>query len=331
MAERTLLTERIQLGVEATPGVAATVNRRLLSANIDFGPGGEVQTFRPSGSKYPSISTIGREWAEGSLDGKPTYDEMLYWLALCFGAPTTTTPGGGTNSRQHVFKITSIDLQDPKTATLERGSSVRAHKSLYTFLSGIGLEYNRSEINLTGDVMAQAITDGITLTPSGITELPLIPILPQNTSVYFDALRANLGVTKLLRALSVDWSFGNRFGAVWPLNSALASFAATYETEPDAEVNISLEADSSGMNPLTALRAGGIGFMRIETVGPVIEAAITYKLTCDFALRHRDMPSFGDEDDLMTMEWKYGMFHDGTWGTTGQVGEITLINTTATL
>ena len=332
MAERTLLTERIQLGFEAAPGVAGTVNRRLLSANIDFSPDGDVDTFRPSGSKFPALSILGREWSAGDLDGKPTYDEMYVWLCLNLGVPTTTPDpnADAPAAQQHVWPIKAADPQEPRTATLERGSSVRAQQALHLYLNSIGLDYSRSAIDLSGDVMARAITDGIAMTGAGVTDFPLIPVLPKDTSIYLDPTQGALGTTKLLRALEADWSLGDRFGQVWPINSALDSFAAVYETEPDAEVNLTLEADASGMALLPVLRAGDMRYLRIETIGPIIDGATNYMLRCDFAVKAKDMPDYGDEDDLMTIEWPFGMFIDAAWGT-GQVGEITLINTTAAL
>lgn len=331
MAERTLLTERIQLGFEATPGVAGTVNRRLLSANIDFSPDGDVDAFRPSGSKFAAISTLGREWSAGDLEGKPTYDEMYVWLCLNLGVPTTTTPDGATLARQHVWPIKASDPQEPRTATLERGSAVRAQRALHFFLNSIGLEYSRAAIDLSGDVVARAIEDGHTMTSAGITNFPLIPVLPKDTSVYLDDALNEIGTTKLLRALEAEWTLGNRFGQVWPINAALPSFAAIYETEPDAEVNLTLEADAAGMALLPVLREGDMRYVRIESIGPLIEeGGENYSLICDFAVKAREMPSYGDEEDLMTIEWPFGMFVDGAWGT-GQVGEITLINTTAAI
>lgn len=332
MAERTLLTERIQLGIEGTPGVAATVNRRLLSAMVDFGPAGEVDAFRPAGSKFPALSVLGKEWSEGGLEGKPTYDEMLFWIALNLGAPqATTTPATGTLSRQHVWDIAAQDVQEPKTATMERGSSVRAHRTLFTFLQSLGLEYSRSAIDLNGDLMARQIEDGITMTAlDEDDDLPLIPILPKDTSVYLDSTVGGLGGTKLLRALEASWALGDRLGTVWPLNDALDSFAAVYETEPSGEVDLTLEADAAGMALLTQMRSGASKYLRIETVGPIIETTIPYKLTVDLHVKHRDVGAFGDEDDLMTIDWPLGMFIDGSWAGetyTGIAGQITLVNT----
>lgn len=329
MAERTLLTERIAIGFEATAGVEATVSRRLLSANVDFSPAGDIDAFRPSGSKFPAVSAVGREWSEGELEGKPTYDELYVWFCMNLGEPTTTTPGGGTDSRQHVWPIKAFDPQDPRTVTLERGSSVRAQKALHMYLNSIGLEYSREEINLTGDVMARQVEDGITLTGS-LTDFPLVPVLPKDTDIFMDTTLAGIGTTKLLRAIEAEWNLGDRFGQVWPINSALDSFAAIYDAEPDAEVNLTLEADASGMALLPVVRAGDMRYLRILTTGPIIEGAIPYKLQCDFAVRAKEFPEYGDEEDLMTIEYPFGMFVDPDFGV-GQVGEITLVNSTAAI
>jgi len=325
MAERTLLTERVQLGFEENPGVAGVVNSRLLSASIDFGPDGDIDVFRPMGSKYPALSIVGREWSSGSLEGKPTYDEMLYWLCLCLGTPVSSDlEMGATTAREHIWHLDSLTANDPMTATVERGGEVRAHRSLYTYLNAIGLDYSRAAIDLSGDVMAAAIEDGISLTDSGIDELPLIPVLPKDTDIYVDPTLAAIGTSKLLRAVGANWKLGSRFQQLWPINTDFPSFATVYEGEPDTEVGLSLEADATGMAVLDQLRTGDTTYVRIESNGPEIESGHNYRLTCDFACKVKDMPAFGDEDDLMTMDWALGMFHDGAWED-GQSGMISLV------
>ena len=69
MPERSAINQSCQLGVEVTPGTLVAAPKRLGSLSFALSPQGEYNTFRPSGQKYPSLSIMGKEWAEADLSG----------------------------------------------------------------------------------------------------------------------------------------------------------------------------------------------------------------------------------------------------------------------
>lgn len=176
MPDRASIFQTVQLGVETTSGTAVPANKKLQSMAIEPGIKAEVQTFKPTGSKYAAVAALSKEWIEAKVSGQPVYDEIIYPLAGIFGAPTTTTPTGGTLSRQHVFSSNTSSSDPGKTFTIEQGSAERAHRFAYALMTAFGMKVSRDAVELEGEMMGKALEDGVTMTASPST-LPLIPIL----------------------------------------------------------------------------------------------------------------------------------------------------------
>lgn len=306
--ERTVITNGIQIGVEATPGTAVPADKKLLSAAINLSGAGDVDVIRGSGSKFPAIAALGKDFAEGDLEGAPTYTELAYFLSGLLGDPVITTPVGATDARLWTWPIHVSAPQEGKTFTVEQGSGVAAERTSGAVITGLGIEYTRDELSLSGDVLARAFETGATLTAAP-DEIPLVPMLPKEIDVYLDSTVGAIGTTKLLRALTASWNIGDRFGALWPLNSSLTSYAATFETEPSSEIELTLEADAVGMGLYDVLRAGATRFLRIQAQsGTEIEAGYPYRLRFDGAVKVTDVPDFSDEDGIYAVGWNMGLF-----------------------
>lgn len=319
MADETTTTQKVQIGVEVTPGTLVPATKRLLSLDLSLGAQGDISTFKPSGSKYPAIAAMGKEWAGGDIEGWPTYTELLYILSNVLGAPTTTTPVGATDAREHVWPIKSSDLLTPKTWSVEKGSATLARKAAYGLFTELGMTYNRDEISMDGSFMARILDAAGALTALGAgSELDLIPILPREVSIYLDSTFAAIGTTKLLRVLEASWSLGDQYTGLWPLDAAQSSFAATYEGEPSSEVGLTLGADAVGYGLLAPMRAGETRYLRIEAIGGEIEAGQDYEFTVDLPVKVTEVPDESDDDGLETLEYGFELFHDSDMGNAGQ-------------
>jgi hypothetical protein len=324
MPERTTITETVQIGMEATPGVSVPATTRLRTIGFTFDPEFNVRVFRPSGSKFPAIAAPGKEWMGGAVEGAADYNELIYPISMILGVPTSEPAGTG---HKHTWLVSPSAIQDPKTATAEIGSAVRAEKSSGLALNDFGITYNRDEVNVDGAAIGKALVDGITLTPD-VALVPLNPVLPQHVSVYFDAAHAALGTTKLLRVLEAAHQLTSRFGALWPLDAAQPSYVTLYEIEPGSEARLVQVADAAGMAHLPRARSGATGYLRIEAVGPVIGAGPdTYKLTVDLPVKVTDF-GYGDSDGLKTAEWTFQWFDDED---AANAGQIELTNEVASL
>jgi hypothetical protein len=163
-------------------------------------------------------------------------------------------------------------------------------------------------------MIGQQLSDGITLTASPVA-IAQIPILPKEFDIYLDATSAGLGTTKLTRVFSWELKIGNRFGTIWPVNSANASFAAHVEQEISASLKLKMEADTVGMGLLTQMRAGTPQFVRIKaTSAQLAGTAIPFSAQFDLAVTPSETPKeLADSDGVYALEWNLGLLHDSTW------------------
>lgn len=319
MAERSSISQSVQIGVESTPGTAVAASKRLASIGFKIGPKVESSTVRPIGQKYATLEVVGKEWSEAELSGAPVYTELPYVFASLMSNPTVTqTMDGGTptGAYKYVFDSATFGDDTPKTYTLEQGSSFRAHRVVNAIISEWSMDWDRNEISIGGTAIAKAIEDGITMTASP-TSLPQIPVRPAQLSVYLDNTAAGLGTTKLTRALKGSFKISDRFGPLWVVDAAQSSFVNTVEIEPSVEFTLMQMADTAAMANLTAMRAGSSKFLRLEAVGPTIYSGgvtETHKFTFDIAGQIKDISPFEDSDGVYAVEWTFGGVHDTTWG-----------------
>jgi hypothetical protein len=327
VTDRAVVFEGSQVGVEVTPGTSVAANKRLLSTTFTPGISSEMQNFGPRGSKFDTIVIGNKEWTTAGISSVGNFTDIMYLFAMMWGAPATTTPAGGTVSRQHVWTPVSFGPDNPKTLTIETGSSIRAEKFSNAFANSLSMAVSRGEITFGGEILGLATSDGITLTATP-TDIEQIPIAADTISIYLDNTGATLGTTQLLRAISAGWELSGKAGLVWALNRAKTSFSGTYEKKPGATANLVVGADSAGMAFLTDWRNEQIKFLRIEAVGPIIETTIAYKLMVDIAVRIQSPDQKGDEDGLLTQPYGFTIVHDATWG---KAMQVTLINKIASL
>ncbi len=327
--ERSSISQAVQIGVEAVPGTAVAATRRLGSIGVELGVQADVNAQRPTGQKYANLQVLGKEWSEASVSGNPAYPELPYLFASLMSAPTITPVLNGTVpvASLWTFDSSSFGADNPKTFTVEQGDAVRAQRAAYALLSDLTVGWSRDEVTLDGTMMARAIEDGIALTPAAAM-LPQVPVRPAELSVYLDGAPADLGLTKLLRAISGDWKLASRFGPVWVVDAAQPSYVAHVEGEPEATFTLLQQADAQGMANLVSMRNGSTRFCRLEAVGPIIAGTVRHKMTLDMAGQISDVGSFSDEDGVYAAEWTFGAVHDPDWG---RAMKVQITTTTAAL
>jgi hypothetical protein len=325
MPERSYRTQGTQVGLEVTAGTAVAANKRFQSIDFNLGGRGETVQFKPQGNKFNTVVAPAREWSEFDITGNPVYDELQYVFAGLIGAPVITTVN--TTGKQYVFTPNPTNDDTVSTFTIEKGSSVRAHKAAYCMIQGATLTVNRGGVTLGGNGFGQRITDAITLTTSPTT-FPQIPILATEFDLYIDATRGALGTTKLTRGFSAVWNYTGRFQQIWPINSTLTSFGAHIEGDPAATLDLTMAADSVGMSYLTNFRAGSTVYARLKSTSAQIIGAgpAVYSLQMDFALKFNALNPFSDQDGLYAIGWPCTIVDDGTWPM-----QVTLVNAQAAL
>ena len=314
MAERSSLTQGVQLGVESTPGTSVPANKKFISMGIEPAIKVEPYRFRPMGQKFASMVTPGKEWVEADISGSMSYSEIIWFLASLLKSPAAPTTLD-TTARQWLFYPSAFSEDTVKTFTVEQGGVVRAHKFSNGVVTELEMTLNRDSFEVSGSMLGQAITDGITMTASPTTP-PEVPMIPTEFNVFLDGTSAGLGTTKLTRVLETKITVGDRFAPVWVLNSAQQSYVAIVESEPTCEITLLMEADTEGMAQLAQARAGQTKFIRIEGLSSQLAGAATqkYRFAWDAAVKVKDIGDFSDEDGVYAIEWTFEQVYDAAWG-----------------
>jgi hypothetical protein len=337
MAERSSITQAVQIGVETTPGTAVAAARRLGSMGFELGPSIDTSPLQPDGQKYPSAIIVGKEWSEGKIKGMPVYTELPYALASVINSPTVTSiqdSSTPTGASKWVFDSNTFGDDSPKTFTVEQGSSFRAHRISGLIIPEYTWKWSRDEIQLGGKVFGKSIADGITMTTSPVL-LPQIPVQPSQLSFYMDSTAAALGTTKMTRTLKGEMSIADRFDPLWVVDAAQPSYVDTVEIEPTIQWKVTQMADTAAMANLVLMRASESSFLRLEAVGPIIYTGtggtpliVNHKVTLDMCGQVSDISTFSDEDGVYAIEWTFTTVYDPTW-TKAYHAEV--VTTTATL
>jgi hypothetical protein len=319
-----------QVGVETTSGTAVSASRlmRYLSwePSIDI----EFNKFRPMGQVVASAITPGKDFTSWSLTGAGSYGELHVPLSSVLNAATVTTVE--TTGRRWTFTPAGRSEDTIKTYTVETGSSVRAQKATYVFVAGMEFTFNRSEgVALSGSAIGQQIQDNITLTATP-TAYGDKPILPTHLDVYVDTTSSSFGVTKLTRDFNAVFRVNDRWGPVWPINSANASFAAHVNQEPTVQMELTVAADSAGMAYLTNARAGDTRYLRLSAVSTENAGAGTAKYDCliDMAGKISNIAAFDDEEGVKVLTYTFDAVYDTAWST-GKYLEVRVTNQEATV
>jgi acetyl-CoA C-acetyltransferase len=113
--DRASIFQTCNVGVEVTPGTAVTCAKKLTSLSIEPAIKTKVETFRPMGTKYTTLTQQGKEWTEAKVSGLVTYTEIVYALSSLLKTAVITTPGGGTNSRLWTFEPSATLADAVKT------------------------------------------------------------------------------------------------------------------------------------------------------------------------------------------------------------------------
>jgi hypothetical protein len=317
MADRYLVSEVQQVGIESVLGTPVVPTIQFQGLSVDLDTELEVDEFGPSGQIVNSIVASRQEWSSGSLSGFPTYTELPYVFANLFGAATVTTPSGATDARLWRWQPDKSATWTPKTWTLRRGvPGGTAEEASYLLLSGLGLVLSRTDApEVSGDLFAQRLNYAASPATTGVTSRANQPILPGEVDIYLDPDGASLGSTKLLRDFRYEIAFSDFFSNIWPLNSALPSFAAHSVQKPSLETTLQLGNDAAGRALVASMRAGSTVFVRMLAQAPAdsIEAGFRFSLQIDSALKVVDAPSRGDVEGLSTLEWTLRNVYDATW------------------
>jgi len=334
MAERSVLTQRVQLGLETAYGTAVAATKRLPSLEFSIGTNLETQKYRGSGYKVPTIVAPSREWAQGDAKGPITYTEIVYLLASALRtapAPTQITPPSGTAYRW-TFTPTS-NVPDPYSSfTLEYGDNAIGHRVAGLVFTSLRLDIARDRAEVSANWIGKALEHPFTLTTTGLTDLNNVPALGTQWAFFLADTPANLGnqAFKLTRGFSASFTYPERYSPVWVVDRAQTSYVAIGEKPTEPTVELTLEADSAGMAYLANARQGDRRYIRLQALGPTIEGSTAYELTIDVAGQITSVSPLKAEDTIVAVTYTFTVVHAPSWGG-GQYLQVQVVNTQSAL
>jgi hypothetical protein len=331
MVDRASVFEGLQLGVETTPGTApgTGANKLLPSVVLSQTIQADATMYKTNGGKYNVTSALAQESWEASVSGPATYQELSYLIssAIQGGITPTTT---GTTGKQWVFQPNQSAPDNQTTFEIQTGSSVRAQQIDFVIMPDIAFEFTRKEVKLSGKMIGQKLQDGISLTATP-TAIALIPIVPNQVSIFLDLTAGAIGTTRLTRCLSAKWSSTGKVGELWTIDASQASFANDVELMPKTTMDLTLEADVNGMALLTDIRNGTTVYVRINCLGPAIPGGTANNtLNIDGGYVVQKVGSFSDNEGVYAIGFTLEALNDTSAGGFGTV-KFTLINALASL
>ncbi len=318
MGEKATIFQGVQVGVESVIGTPVAANKKLLATSIIPGAKVEADAFRAMGNKYASFVTLNKEWSESKIEGKLTYNEILYLLASLLSEPTPVQQGV-TAAYKWTFSSATSAEDAGKTLTVEQGDANSAWRAAGVRVSGLELTFNRNEVSVNGAAIGEALETGITLT-STPTSLASRPVLPGHVSFYMANSQANLAsATAMTRGFSLTWSLTDKIGLAWPVGQD----PVTVESAPNLEAKLKVATDTVGIGLVADMRAGTTRWFRVKAEGATIASTYKYTFQLDFPAQIKDMADFNDEDGLYLVEFGLAGIHDATWGKSFQIDVIT--------
>ncbi len=276
--ERSYINQKLQFGLETTPGTNVAAAKLIQCLDVTFGPMADVATYWPTGRKYPAVVIENSEWVEGTLNANELdYNGSVYPLSGACGAAVITAHGASTVAKDWTFTPPLTGSVQPQTFTIEQGennafgNAIYNHKVNYALFSELAYKGDRKTgFQLSGKVLAQQLQTAITMTASP-TAIALAPTAGKHFNVYLDSTFANIGTTQLMKVLNVDFTWSNIYGMFFPLNRANLGWTAHVDLKPTAIVKLLLEMDAVGISELVNLETSATLFMQVKAQGPIID------------------------------------------------------------
>lgn len=267
-AEEMWINRRTQIGLETTAGTDVAAPTLLESVSVEFDPNIDIQKYRAMGRRYPRLAAVGNEYTAWTFAGKPTFDEMTYFLIAGLSgviAPVTQ----GTLGKKYKTPMVLTGPQLPQTFSIQQGTTTRAQKVNFGVETDFTLKITDTTNDINGAGFAHAIQDSATLTASPTTKA-FNPIAKPMWGLYIDTSAFGLGVTQMRTPLDIEFNWGSVQSMLYAINRT-GAYKNAVDTEPKATIKVIMEGDAQGMGLLPAVRLGSLQYIRLNAIGAQIE------------------------------------------------------------
>lgn len=322
MAEKATIFQNTLVGIQSGAGTPATAFKKLLSMSFLPGPANEAEAFRAMGNKYASFVIQNKEWSKVGIEGRLTYNEILYALASLLGQPTPTQQGA-TSAYKWVFSSSTSAPDDGKLLTVDQGDATSAWRAADVLISGLSFNFSRNEVSVSGSGFGVALETGITLDGSPTSMTPR-PVLPSHLKFYKADTRTDLDTAQALtRSFSMAFNLTDKSSLAWPVGVN----PVNVEKEPGFDTKLKLATDTVGMGMIATMRNGDTGWFRIKGEGATIASTYKYTFQIDWPAQILEVGDPSDQENIYAIEYTLKPIHDATWGKAFEISVIADVQT----
>lgn len=318
MTEKATIFQTVQIGIETVAGTPVSANKKLLACSIIPKASIESESFRPIGNKYPSFAVLNKEWSESTIEGKLTYNEILYLLSSLISQPTPVQQGT-TSAYKWTFVSNTSTEDTGKTFTVEQGDGNTAWRAAGVRVSGISFTLNRNECSISGTAIGEPIETDITMTSNPSSLTPKL-VLPAHLKLYMADSQSGLNsASPASRGFSLTWELTNKIGLAFPIGQD----PVTVEIEPTLQATLRVATDTTGLSLWSNLRGGTTKWFRIKAEGDTIEETYKYTFQIDFPAQVLNVGEFSDNEGIYVIDYTLQGIHDATWNKAFSIDVIT--------
>lgn len=311
---RSSVNRVIQVGVETTPGVAVPGSKLLQSLSFDLNVEIESKEVETQGFKYATDLLVHKVFGKGSFEGPLSYTEFLYPLAMHYGLPTPTTPGGATNAREYAVVPNARGADNFKTFTIEEGDSQAADVMSNVAATDMEIDFGEPEVKLKGSIIGRTPVGG-SLT-SNPTTLPKALVTARHLDVYVSTSLATLfqAGNKITDALKESFKIGKKMKERFVHNTDYQSFKEIIELRPEVEFIFSTEHNAQSRALYTACVQSAFRYVGLRATGPLIETGQNYII--ELSMATKIVPEKREDiEGVYVYGYKCKPIYDSTLGT----------------
>ncbi|MPZ13981.1 MAG: hypothetical protein GEU73_06090 [Chloroflexi bacterium] len=296
---------RIQLGRETVPGTAVAATIKAMGFQLGMSLHDRVIT-QPE-DHHGSLAaahrhyTQSQEWTD-ELSGNPTFEDILYPLAMAIrGNVTPTTPVGATAARLWTFTPDLVTPNTPDTFTLEFGDNAQAYEVEHVFATSLELSAALGDPwEISAELIGRQVTP-TTFTPALPDRDVRTPVCPL-TRLYVDDGGGTIGTTQIMTTLlDWTWSLPEHFNAKRYQDGTLY-FTSHGELPMAPELTLTCEHNAQ----IVALRGKYVDgirqLVRIQATGEEVEAGFPRLVTIDGSYLITEFSGFDEADGRTTVE-----------------------------
>lgn len=307
--------ERIQLGLESTPGTAVAATARLIG-KLDVTD--EQKLWRPNDYATGRLAEFEKSYPTGidthmDFESDGNFQQINYLLGMALiGGIAPTNPGSGQYLWTWLPLYTASNT--PNTYTIEYGQDVQAWKAAFCLCEEIEISGSVDGVwtvkaKLFGRTLATATFTGSLSNPT-----TLEPGIFNTSTLYVDNSWANMGNTAVpATVVDFTWKFKTGFKPMKYANTVLY-FSDIAQAKRSVELDMTLALTSGVAGYFADYRAQTYKYVRLECIGSALASGFN-KIQLDQAgplIRYGD-PLFGHREGQDTVKVKLS----SQWDTTG--------------